>query len=418
DLEERSMKHYIDHSLAISDHVPVVIEIVDDSAPETGRGRWKMTTEDLKDKYLMEEIRKIMNKCDKEGNKTPVKSWLDSKRKIRNLTESRQATCRKERGAHLADLKKQQNDLTRRTDFKTNIGLQNQESKIRDEIARIERTKLDRAAESALARYADKGESVNKYWFAIGRAVQESSIIRTLQRPDDQPATDTEKMLQIARAHDEALQSEPAMTASREEAIEEMKRTTSGKEMTLESVEILKADLKTEEARKAIKGAQNGKAPGKDGIPYEFYKYWVKHLEENKDEDTKIPDIARILTRAWNEVSEDQPAPEEYVQGLMFLLHKKKERDKIQNYRPITLLNSDYKLQTKAMTNRLRECVDNVIHPDQAEFVPGRDILDHVKLAKVVKEYCDTEEVDGCLVALDQEKAYDKIDHKYMWEIL
>ncbi|KAG8934005.1 hypothetical protein FRC01_005692 [Tulasnella sp. 417] len=102
----------------------------------------------------------------------------------------------------------------------------------------------------------------------------------------------------------------------------------------------------------------------------------------------------------------------------MFLLHKKKERDKIKNYHPITLLNSDYKLQTKAMTNRLGKCVDNVIRPDQAGFVAVRDILDHIKLAKVVKEYCDTEEVNRCLFALHQEKAYDRIDHTYLWKIL
>lgn len=44
-----------------------------------------------------------------------------------------------------------------------------------------------------------------------------------------------------------------------------------------------------------------------------------------------------------------------------------------------------------------------------------------MKLAKTVKEYCDVTERDGCLVALvalDQEKAYDRIDHAYLWKIL
>lgn len=41
-----------------------------------------------------------------------------------------------------------------------------------------------------------------------------------------------------------------------------------------------------------------------------------------------------------------------------------------------------------------------------------------MKLAKHVKEYCDMVERDSCLVALDQEKAYDRIDHTYLWEVL
>jgi hypothetical protein len=51
----------------------------------------------------------------------------------------------------------------------------------------------------------------------------------------------------------------------------------------------------------------------------------------------------------------------------------------------------------------------NAIHPNQAGFMPGRSIFDQVKLARIMVRYAEVTEEDGLIVALDQEKAYDKI---------
>jgi hypothetical protein len=55
----------------------------------------------------------------------------------------------------------------------------------------------------------------------------------------------------------------------------------------------------------------------------------------------------------------------------MTLLHKKKDKQKIENYRPITLLNTDYKTMTRAIAKKLGKVAPFLIHPDQAGFVPG-----------------------------------------------
>jgi hypothetical protein len=52
-------------------------------------------------------------------------------------------------------------------------------------------------------------------------------------------------------------------------------------------------------------------------------------------------------------------------------------------------------------------------HPDQAGFMKGRKIKDQVKLAKFLLNYPEAAEEDGLIVALDQEKAYDRINHTY-----
>ncbi len=105
--------------------------------------------------------------------------------------------------------------------------------------------------------------------------------------------------------------------------------------------------------------------------------------------------------------------------GWMAPIYKEKgERTRIVNYRPITLLNTDYKLLSKILALRLAEVAPDLIHRAQAGFVPGRRIQDHTQLARMMMVWAETNEANGAIVALDQEKAYDKISHDYLWRVL
>jgi hypothetical protein len=93
---------------------------------------------------------------------------------------------------------------------------------------------------------------------------------------------------------------------------------------------------------------------------------------------------------------------------------KKGDKSRISNYRPITLLNCDYKLLTKTYSVRLMNVAPSLVHPNQAGFMKGRKIEDQVKLAKFLLDYAEAAEEDGVIVYLDQEKAYDRINHTYL----
>src|SRR6266702_6790818 len=97
-----------------------------------------------------------------------------------------------------------------------------------------------------------------------------------------------------------------------------------------------------------------------------------------------------------------------FTKGWMCPIYKKKDKTRIENYRPIILLNSDYKTFTKALLLQLIEPMKAMIHHDQAGFIPGRSIFDHIRLTRVVITYAETLEVNGAIIAVEQEKAYDK----------
>jgi hypothetical protein len=79
---------------------------------------------------------------------------------------------------------------------------------------------------------------------------------------------------------------------------------------------------------------------------------------------------------------------------------KKNDQADIANYRPISLLNTDYKLMTKALSLKLAKVA---IHEDQAGFVPGHQIYDHIWLSKLIINLAELEDIEGAMVALDQE---------------
>lgn len=95
-------------------------------------------------------------------------------------------------------------------------------------------------------------------------------------------------------------------------------------------------------------------------------------------------------------------------------MYKKKDKREMANYRPITLLNTDYKTMTKALAMKFALVAPSIIHQGQAGFVKGRSIFDQIDLAWEMIQYAEVEEENGVIVTLDQEKAYDRISHEYL----
>ena len=105
--------------------------------------------------------------------------------------------------------------------------------------------------------------------------------------------------------------------------------------------------------------------------------------------------------------------------GVITLLPKKdKDLLDIKNYRPISLLTVDYKIIAKTMANRLKNCIDSVIHPDQSGFLKGRNIGNNVRLLLDVIEYTDFNKLPAAVLLLDIEKAFDSVSHEFLFSVL
>ena len=87
--------------------------------------------------------------------------------------------------------------------------------------------------------------------------------------------------------------------------------------------------------------------------------------------------------------------------GIITLLRKKDKNSLlVKNYRPISQLNTDYKIIAKVMANRLKLCLHQIIHDDQTGFMKGRNIGSNIRTIINLIEYCDAIQINGSIILL------------------
>jgi len=99
-------------------------------------------------------------------------------------------------------------------------------------------------------------------------------------------------------------------------------------------------------------------------------------------------------------------------------LPKKGDLNDIKNWRPVSLLCNDYKILSKALAIRLGVVIESIVHPDQSYCVPGRRIFDNVSFIRDIFDCGKIFDIDFGMISIDQEKAFDRVEHIYLWSVL
>ena len=90
----------------------------------------------------------------------------------------------------------------------------------------------------------------------------------------------------------------------------------------------------------------------------------------------------------------------------------------MKNWRPISLINVDAEIASKALAFRIRKVITNLIHSDQTAYVKGRYIGESVRLISDILEYTENKGIEAILFSADFEKAFDSIDHTFLFSVL
>lgn len=112
---------------------------------------------------------------------------------------------------------------------------------------------------------------------------------------------------------------------------------------------------------------ENNKSPGVHGLSTNFYT-------------CLRPIFGNELTQVYNYAFDHGHLPLTQRRGVISLLSKKGDRTQLQNWRPITLLNMDYKILTKALANRPKHTLPFLVQTDQIACIPERTINDNQQL--------------------------------------
>jgi exonuclease III len=171
-----------------------------------------------------------------------------------------------------------------------------------------------------------------------------------------------------------------------------------------EAAELGSLEITPEEVKVALKHSEPGKAPGLDGLPVELYR---------RCGDVCIPLLADLYTA----MGMTGMIPKGLLDGVITSIFKKGQRADPANYRPITVLNSDYRVLAKVLANRLKRCIGKLIHPMQSGFVPGRLIGENILLNQMLPTAVGPNSM-AAAVYCDFRKAYDTVDRNFLYAVM
>ena len=124
-------------------------------------------------------------------------------------------------------------------------------------------------------------------------------------------------------------------------------------------------DLGSMFCMRPLKSMKPGKTPGSDGLPIEFYKVFWNGIWD-------------CLLNAINFAYAEGISQRRGI--IKFIPKKDSESYFVKNWRPIALLNSDYKIASKAIANRFQSVLPKIINSDQTGFLKGRFIGENIRL--------------------------------------
>ena len=255
----------------------------------------------------------------------------------------------------------------------------------------------------ARIEFINKGETNYKFMKAIENSNQTKNTILQLKNDQNEIVrTNKEILSEIGKFYSNLYTSKNIELNKIENYLSDVTELPTLSEQ--QKVQLEKP-LSKDEFSKIIKILKPNKSPGYDGIPNEFYQtFW--------------DDIQTMFMSMINESWEEGSLPSTMNTSILSLIHKGESRDDISNYRPISLTNTDYKLVAFVFSNRLQNVIASIVNPDQTGYIKNRYIGCNIRNIIDIYDHCEINDIEGALMSIDFKKAFDSLEHNFMFEVL
>ena len=273
-------------------------------------------------------------------------------------------------------------------------------SEIRDLLKAMD----DQIEEGSIIRSKEKwtelGEKPTRYFYQLENQRQTRNSITEL-RVKNSTVTSDQTILRACREfYRELYSAEPVDTASQDWLLDQLDKSLASEDQAK-----CEGLLTLSECSEALSQMSTGKSPGADGLPVEFYQHFWSLLGQ---------DLIDVLNFSFTHGS----LSDTQRQGILRLLFKKDNPLDLKNWRPFSLLNTDYKICTKVLPNRLRGVIPLVLSEDQTCGVPDRSIFENLFLIRDTIEFVNHKQLSAAVMSLDQEKAFDRVNHGFLQRVV
>ena len=386
-----------------TDHLAVSMSICNDKITK-GSGYWKFNNSWLENNHYTCALINLIDECKHEYKQflSPKLFWDLCKTKIRSFTIDYAKDSQKERSSELKNVEielellyekciEYPNDNTYKSKYHM--------CKIKYELMYSHYMKGLQIRSKE--RWIEHGEKCSKYFLNLEKNRMSKKSICTLKCKDGKVTSDQSVILREQVDYFSELYKSKFNVTNDE--FDVFFQDTVIPTLNDEESDSCEGILNIDECFDALSAMACNKSPGYDGLTAEFYRhFWSK--------------IGQLVVDALNNGFSSGSFTSSQNRGIISLIHKGKSlpRDRLNNYRPIALLNIDYKIATKALAARVQNILPTLVNTDQNGFVKGRNIQDNIRLIEDVLRYVDDHNIPGIMLCIDFKKAFDSIERDYI----
>lgn len=393
-------------SMDLSDHAPIYITLNLENSPRNTT--WRFNSSLLNDpsfkKQMSVEIQMYIEDNVTEDVSPPI-VWDAAKAVLRGKIIAAASLKKKKRQKKLLDLQNELKLLENKHAQGQNTNILQQIKKLRNEINMIYTQEIETKMLFTRQKYYENGSKFTKLLARKLRKKEADSTIYKIRDPQKNYIENKRDKIQtIFELFYKRLYSK--MSEDNGDQIDSFLETLELPVLTEDQNKALNAKITAKELNEAITRLKANKSPGSDGFTTEWYKAFRKEL---------MP----ILLATCNWALEKAVTPPTWKEAIISLIPKEgKDRTECGSYRPISILNVDYRIYTSVMARRMEEFLPTLIHNDQTGFIHMRQTHDNIKRTLHIMDHIRQHKVKAMILSLDAEKAFDSVSWQYLYKVL
>lgn len=379
---------------SFSDHSAAVMTL-DLNLSRTNPPYWKLNNSLLDDsKYTSMISNIIAHFVQKQEDCNCLILWDELKTEVRLATQRYESYQRHVNSGTLLRVERQLRDIQSKLVLCTS-----EQIELNRHVAMIRKNHYDNAKATSVVENSSNlqyGNSMSPMFYQLGKKKQ--PIVRLdCVKINGTSMTDKQEINQHIRNHFQNLYSQTGTNVGNAPCLYSDLPTLSVTDRDFLDSPLTEIELRTSTYQLTV-----GKAPGLDGLSANFYRvFWEK--------------LSPLLMKVVQYAFETHSLPRSMQLSVISLIPKPGDPALISSWRPISLLNTDYKIISRAISNRLSNVLKSIIHSDQSYCVNGRSMFTNLHLMRDAIELANKENIPLAIVSLDQANAFDHVDHKYLF---
>ena len=386
-----------------------------------GRGFWKFNVSLLKDREYIKKVKETIRSLKEEY--AACENWenfddmniqftIDDNiffelllMKIREMTIKFSSIKKKERKSELELLTNQINFVKDIYEESKNSVIYDIMEDLNRDLEKYRAYEMEGLLQRTRAKWIEYGEKPSRYFCSLEKRNYVNKNIVKLTNKKNEVVSNQKEILQEVRNFYKELYSSQDDGLDNVDLSEIVNENTTPKLTDLQK-QRLDSPVTHSEILDSLKKQKNDKTPGTSGFQANFYKFFWH-------------DIGSFLVRSiLRSICKGELSPSQKL-GIISILPKgTKPRELLKNWRPISLLNTSYKIFSGIISSRLKSVLGTIIHENQKGFLSGCFIGENTRLLYDIMYHTEKFNKPGIVLLLDFEKAFDSVSWKYIDKVL